>query len=110
MNSESHVPRSLAQCLPQSVLDAGGESCAGLRGSMYRTVATLDDGQVLEVVSRYPGSNEEIADWCRRTGHLLLSVLDRGEETLFWIRKQTGSTAVRGSSYDTPLFQLSPQR
>lgn len=77
---------------------------------MYRNVATLADGQVLEVVSRYPGSRAEILDWCRRTGHLLLFVLERGEETLFWIRKQAAGGAGMLPIHEASLLQMNRQR
>jgi TusA-related sulfurtransferase len=73
---------------PRSVLDAGGETSAFLSGSLHRCVATMELGQVLEVISREPCSRIEVPEWCRMSGHKLLHVVEHGDETLFWIRKR----------------------
>lgn len=71
-----------------AILDAGGELAASLSGSMHRCLGDLAVGQVLEVVSREPGSRLQIPTWCRLTGHELLVTHHTGSDTLFWIRKR----------------------
>src|SRR5947209_10079859 len=71
----------------RSTLDAGGDVDAVLSGSLYRRIAMLDVGQILEVISRDSRNHEDICNWCERTGHTIQGVVEEKNETIFWIRK-----------------------
>jgi tRNA 2-thiouridine synthesizing protein A len=83
----SFYASSSTRLIPQSILDAGGEIDAQLSGSLYRHISKMVPGQILEVISRNPGSRTEVVAWCLRTGHELGQVTIEGMETVFWIRK-----------------------
>ncbi|GCC10773.1 sulfurtransferase TusA [archaeon] len=50
-------------------------------------VKELEKGQILEVITDYEGSLNDIPEWCRKTGNELIGVDDNGEFFKFYIRK-----------------------
>lgn len=71
-----------------AVLDAGEEGCATLSGTLRRHIRALAPGQVLELRSTEPSAHTDVPAWCRLTGHALLAVEERGEVTVFFIRRK----------------------
>lgn len=47
----------------------------------------LKKGQILEVVTDYEGSLEDIPAWCEKTGNELIGLDDSGEFFKFYIKK-----------------------
>jgi TusA-related sulfurtransferase len=73
---------------PHAVLEAGGEGSKVLMSAIDRRMTELGAGQVLEVISLASNARLDAAAWCHVTGHELLGLLSKGEETRFWIRKR----------------------
>lgn len=77
--------------LPQTVLDAGGETWEVLRPAMERCMADIAPGEVLEVISGDREAWARVPAWCALTRHLLVLVVHDGEETRIHIEKHRGS-------------------
>ncbi len=51
-------------------------------------MSTLEDGQILELLTDYDGALEDIPEWCEKTGNEFIGV-DEGEDYFkFYIRKR----------------------
>ena len=53
--------------------DAGDMGCGELLVKLKSRLRDLPPGTVLELVSRDPGSPEDLPSWCRLTGHTLVN-------------------------------------
>jgi TusA-related sulfurtransferase len=87
-------PAGIGIASPQAVLEAGGKGSTVLIAAIDRRVTELGPGQVLEVVSLAANACLDAAAWCHVTGHELLGLLSRGDETRFWIRKRSAEAAA----------------
>ena len=69
---------------PDAVLDLAhapapqGASCAVLTPAIKAKLREMAAGQVLEVVVDDPSAREDLASWCRLSGHTLLAVREGG--------------------------------
>ena len=69
---------------PDAVLDLArapttqGASCAVLTPAIKAKLREMAAGQVLEVVVDDPSAREDLASWCRLSGHELLAVREEG--------------------------------
>ncbi|MCD6518464.1 MAG: FAD-dependent oxidoreductase [Anaerolineae bacterium] len=68
-------------------VNACGLQCPGPILAVYKKMAELQEGQVLEVLATDPGFRRDVAAWCERTGNQLLSVSQEGETIRALIRK-----------------------
>lgn len=73
---------------PAEVLDAEGESCAGLTPRIQARMRELEPGAVLEVRSDDPSARDGIASWSRLTGNDLLAAIEDGGRIRFLLRKK----------------------
>jgi tRNA 2-thiouridine synthesizing protein A len=53
--------------------DAGEAACAQLILGLRRQLASLNPGELLEVIARDAGASADLPAWCRMTGHGLTS-------------------------------------
>ncbi|MSQ26377.1 MAG: sulfurtransferase TusA family protein [Dehalococcoidia bacterium] len=72
---------------PDEVLDSLGLHCPVPVWQAAKRIAAMRPGQVLELLSDDPGITEDIRLWCRRTGHHLLDITERGPEFHVLLRK-----------------------
>ncbi|MEZ5839378.1 MAG: sulfurtransferase TusA family protein [Hyphomicrobiales bacterium] len=70
-----------------SVLDATGLNCPLPILRTKKAIGGLASGTVLKVLTTDPGSVEDIASFCRQTGHELLSSRTAGGTFEFEIRR-----------------------
>ena len=68
-------------------LDARGLNCPLPILRTKKTLASLQSGQVLEVISTDPGSVKDLDSFCQQTGHEMLSSQESNGEFIFQIRK-----------------------
>lgn len=80
---------------PDAVLDmtrttaAQGAICALLTPAIKGKLREIDGGQILEVRVNDPTAREDIASWCRLSGHELLAEIEESPELLrVFIRKR----------------------
>lgn len=69
-------------------LDARGLNCPLPILRTKKAIASLADGEVLEMVATDPGSLKDIESFCAQTGNELLSSSQSGSDFVFHIRKQ----------------------
>jgi tRNA 2-thiouridine synthesizing protein A len=55
-------------------IDAVGLYCPEPILKLAEHIKTMEEGQTLKIMADDPGSLEDIPAWCRRTGHLLVSI------------------------------------
>lgn len=68
-------------------LDASGLSCPLLIVKTKKEVDTMSAGEILEVISTDPGSENDMTAWCKKTGNELLESLEEGIKFKFYIKK-----------------------
>lgn len=76
------------QQLPRAIVDGGGSTWSTLSRIANRRIADLATGEVLEIISLEPSMRDDVAEWCRLDGHLLVQASTQGDGTRFWIQKQ----------------------
>ncbi len=69
-------------------LDARGLNCPLPILRTKKTIATMNQGEVLEVTATDPGSLKDMESFCTQTGNELLSSSQSGDSFVFHIRKQ----------------------
>ena len=82
---------------PNATLDmtqtvaAQGAMCALLTPAIKGKFQEMSGGQILEVRVNDPTAREDIASWCRLSGHELLAAIDESPQLLrVFIRKRQG--------------------
>lgn len=81
---------------PDSVLDmtqipaAHGAMCALLTPAMKAKLREMTSGQILEVRVDDPTAREDIASWCRLSGHELLAEIEEPHLLRVFVRKKLG--------------------
>jgi len=82
---------------PDALLDmtqlaaAQGTICALLTPAIKGKFQEMSGGQILEVRVNDPTAREDIASWCRLSGHELLAAIDESPHLLrVFIRKRQG--------------------
>jgi TusA-related sulfurtransferase len=71
-----------------AVLDSPGTACAYLTPLIKESIAPLESGQVLEVLSDDPASRQGVPAWSRMTGNPLIAYFSDGEKLHFFLRKK----------------------
>ena len=83
------VPHADAVLEMLGTADSLGTTCAVLTPAIKARLRDLAGGQVLEVRVDDPSASEDIAAWCRLTGHELLAVVDEmPKHTRYFLRKK----------------------
>ena len=82
---------------PDATLDmtqtaaAQGAMCAVLTPAIRAKLREMAGGQVLEVLVNDPTAREDIASWCRLSGHEALAFVEESPEALrVYLRKKQG--------------------
>lgn len=98
---------------PQITLDLNGLASPGPLPSLRRTMRTLEEGQVLLLVSDYPGVENDLYVWAKQTNNQLLFV-DRTRPKGFGFYILKGdlwpverSVDVTGEHCPTPVLEAS---
>jgi len=68
-------------------LDASGLNCPLPILRAKKSLAPMDSGQVLHIISTDPGSVKDFEAFCKQTGNELLESKDEGGKFLFLIKK-----------------------
>jgi TusA-related sulfurtransferase len=98
---------------PQLTLDLSGLASPGPLPSLRRAMHSLDDGQVLLLVSDYPGIENDLQVWARQTNNQVLHI-DRSRSKGFgfyllkgdpWPVKRT--VDATGRPCPTPVLEAS---
>ena len=63
---------------PNAMLDLRGAVCPGPIVEAKKLLGSLKSGETLALLSNCPGVADDIADWCRVTGHRLLATVEIG--------------------------------
>jgi tRNA 2-thiouridine synthesizing protein A len=77
----------MTQAINQT-LDTRGLNCPLPILRTKKTIAGMNDGEVLEVIATDPGSLKDIQSFCTQTGHELMDSNQADGEFIFHIRKQ----------------------
>lgn len=87
--SNPHVPPAAAVLELLATADTPGTTCAVLTPAIKARLRELGGGQVLEVRVDDPSAREDIAAWCRLTGHEIVAVVDEMPKyTRYFLRKK----------------------
>src|SRR5690242_7062573 len=80
---------------PSKIIDAGDlELGSGVLLQIRGTLDRLPSGAVLEVRSRRPGFDVDVAAWCRLTSNQLLLTADAGDHWRLFIQKGRSGTGA----------------
>ncbi len=83
------VPQAEALLEMKVESESAGSTCALLAPAIKAKLREIASGQVLEVRVNDPTAREDVAAWCRLSGHNLLATLDEGQgELRFFLRKK----------------------
>lgn len=74
--------------VPDASVDVVFKMCPMHLMETEEKMKELEEGQVLEVITDYEGSLDDIPDWCEKTGNELIGLDDTGEFFKFYIRKR----------------------
>lgn len=75
-------------------LDAKGLACPMPIVRTKKTMATLVDGQVLEVLATDKGSKADLVAWAESVGHQYIGVIEENDVLMHYIRKCSNDTDV----------------
>jgi Predicted redox protein, regulator of disulfide bond formation len=68
-------------------LDASGLSCPLPIVKTKKEMDGLSSGQILEIISTDPGTKNDMAAWCKRTGNELMESAEQGGKFQFYVKK-----------------------
>ena len=71
----------------QIVVDACGLQCPGPIMKVFKTIQTMQPGEVLEIRATDPGFSSDIGAWCAKTGNTLVDTSFDGQAFIAKIRK-----------------------
>lgn len=104
--------RDMPAMKPQITLDLNGLASPGPLPSLRRTLRTLEEGQVLLLISDYPGVENDLYLWAKQTNHQVLFVdRTRPKGFGFYILKGDPwpverSVDVIGQRCPTPVLEI----
>ena len=70
-----------------AVFDGMGQACVDLLLAMARQVKAMTPGAILKVVTDDPAAREDLAAWCRMTGHELAGTVKGKGYASYYIRR-----------------------
>ena len=79
------------QKLTKVKLDCCGMQCPGPIMEVFKSVKSMQDGELLEVTASDPGFARDIVSWCERTGNTLVGVEQKGSDYVATLRKGTAA-------------------
>jgi tRNA 2-thiouridine synthesizing protein A len=71
-----------------ATLDVGEENCATLILHVRKAIMPLASGMVLAVVAYDPSAQVDLRCWCSMTGHGYLGMHDRGDHSIYYLRRR----------------------
>lgn len=71
-----------------ATLDVGEENCATLILHVRKAIMPLAPGMVLAVVAYDPSAQVDLRCWCSMTGHGYLGMHDRGDHSIYYLRRR----------------------
>jgi len=71
---------------PHAIIDTADVAGSRLKAMLCAAAREMVPGQVMEIVSRTPGSAGPVEEWCSAGGHSLLERVVRGPNYLYWVR------------------------
>jgi tRNA 2-thiouridine synthesizing protein A len=78
----------LQDIVSQKKLDATGLSCPLPLLRTKKALASMEIGEILEVLSSDPGSQKDIPNYCEKNGNIVLGCLPNGNGIIkFFIKK-----------------------
>ena len=72
-------------------LDCCGMQCPGPIMEVFKSVKSMNDGEILEVTASDPGFAKDVVSWCRRTGNTLISNEEKNGEYTATIQRGTNA-------------------
>lgn len=87
-NATGHLPYIKADTLQ---VDACGLQCPGPVLKLKEEIAKIEPGREMQVKATDPGFYNDVASWCRVTGHTLVGRSKKGAEITAVIRKKTNA-------------------
>ncbi|HOP11641.1 MAG TPA: FAD-dependent oxidoreductase [Oscillospiraceae bacterium] len=75
-------------------LDCSGMQCPGPIMTVFETMKSMRDGDVVEVSASDPGFARDIVAWTRRTGNTLVANDRRGDDYIALVKKGSATTAA----------------
>ena len=109
-NTRTHA---MPDMKPQITLDLNGLASPGPLPSLHRTLRTVEEGQVLLLISDYPGIENDLHVWAKQTNNQVLFI-DRTRPRGFGFFILKGdlwpverSVDVTGSHCPTPVLEAS---
>jgi tRNA 2-thiouridine synthesizing protein A len=110
VNTQTHAMPAMK---PQITLDLNGVASPGPLPSLRRAMRTMEEGQVLLLVSDYPGVENDLHVWAKQTNNQILFI-DRGRPKGFGFYILKGdlwpverSVDVTGYHCPTPVLEAS---
>lgn len=83
-------------------LNVRGAQCPGPILQVSKTLETMEDGQVLEVVASDQGFYRDIPMWCHRTGNTLISVVKEEGKITALLQKGSHEVKVKEAVTEVP--------
>ena len=81
--------RDLHNITADRVLDAKGLECPLPLLKAKKIIASLEKGQILEIIGTDEGSKVDLPGWCAHAGHVYLGVREEAGHFRFYIKKGT---------------------
>ncbi|MDO4719838.1 MAG: FAD-dependent oxidoreductase [Peptostreptococcaceae bacterium] len=72
LSCDKDLPEQVSETIDRRV-DARGLQCPGPIAQVFQAINEMQEGQLLEVLATDPGFGKDIAAWCEKTGHSLIS-------------------------------------
>lgn len=69
-------------------VDARGTACPGPLLEAKKAIGTIDEDDVMEVLSADEGTKVDIPKWCNKQGHEFLGYLEENGYFKIYLRKQ----------------------
>lgn len=82
-------PQEIVSTQPDISLDVSDLVCPMTIVKAREVIRQLQVGQVMEIYSDRAGLLQEMASFCRATGHHLLKIQEKERDYRVWVRKGT---------------------
>jgi len=69
-------------------VDARGTACPGPLLEAKKAMGTIDEGQIMEVLSADEGTKIDIPKWCKKQGHEYLGTVEESGYFKIYLKKQ----------------------
>lgn len=69
------------------VLDTSGKCCPMPMVETNKTLKSLVEGDVLQIIATDPGTQVDIPSWCERTGNELIASNEENNSFTYYVKK-----------------------